>query len=400
MKFKKPIVSFFLLLSITCVSNLAQGALDNLSTIKHGVSSKRVSSYDTTGANQDRIPNIKPGEKVTIAEIEGPGIINHIWLSTRPPGMKRKHAGLIIRIYWDDNDYPSVEAPLGPFFGQGWDENYPFASLPLTAAPKWGNGLVSYFKMPFKKKARIEIESELDVTIKGIAFHIDYLELESSPEDIAYFHARYNHEITRAPIDGENEWGLLANQGGKNPKGESNHVILDTKGKGHFVGLNYYINCPTTMWYGEGDDMIFIDGDKRPTLHGTGTEAYFNTALAPDEPYLQPHFGIARSPDMEMNWLGRTHVYRFHIDDPIHFDESFRFTFEHGHNNHLTLELSSVAYWYQDKPTQLAAMPSKKTRKYKPEINFEDVHRWRHEWRKNYGAETNPWGNEHMFKKE
>ena len=99
--------------------------------------------------------------------------------------------------------------------------------------------------------------------------------MKSLPEKMGRFHAWYNHELTEAPEDGENEWGVLGQQG-NNLDGKKNYLIADIKGKGHFVGVNYYVHSPSPMWYGEGDDMIFIDGDQLPTLHGTGTEDYFN----------------------------------------------------------------------------------------------------------------------------
>ncbi len=122
------------------------------------------------------------------------------------------------------------------------------------------------------------------------------------------------------------------------------------------------------MWYGEGDEMVFIDGDERPTLNGTGTEDYFNTSWSPKELFAHPAFGYARV-NNGTGWLGRTHVYRFHLTDPVHFEKSCRFTIEHGHNNNLTLDLASVAYWYQDTAAPLprsftaAASPCPRSRR-------------------------------------
>jgi len=177
--------------------------------------------------------------------------------------------------------------------------------------------------------------------------------------------------------------------------GEQNYKIMEVAGKGHYVGINYFVNSPTPVWYGEGDDMFFIDGAEKASLHGTGTEDYFNSSWCPNENYAHPYFGYARTPD-DIGWLGRTHCYRFHIDDPIYFDNSLLFTIEHGHNNYLTLEMSSVAYWYLDKPSKLDPIPGKEERKLKPVISYLDMHRWRHEWRKNMGEGTNPWGNERI----
>ena len=373
----------------------AQSALDNLTIIKHDLKSKRISSYDVSGGNRDRFENIKSGEKVNLCNIEGTGIINHIWITMSPRPPKLNRTNVIFRIYWDGLEYPSVESPIGPFFGQGWDESYNFSSLPLAAFPLEGNALVSYFKMPFKKGARIEIENQTDETIGAFYFYIDYVELDEPNPDAGYFHAWYNHEVTEPPEEGENEWGLISKDVGINPKGEDNYLIVNTMGKGHYIGVNYYVNCPTPIWYGEGDDMIFIDGDKYPTLHGTGTEDYFNSCWSPNEKYSHPYFGYARTPS-NIRWLGRTHVYRFHIEDPVYFSKSLHFTIEHGHNNYLALELASVAYWYLDKPSKLKPIPNKKARELKPVINFLDIHRWRHEWRKNFDSDSLKWGNERI----
>ena len=373
----------------------AQSALENITTIKEGVKSKRISSFDRSGGNNDRFENIEPGEIRTIAEMEGAGCINHIWITISPEAPELNRSDIILRIYWDGNESPSVESPIGPFFGQGWDETYPWASLPLAASPVKGNALVSYFKMPFARGARIEIENQADIKIGAFYYYIDYVEQEKPAENLAYFHAWYNHQVTETPPEGENEWGLLSSEVGKNPLGEQNYKIMEAAGKGHYVGVNYFVNSPTPVWYGEGDDMFFIDGAEKATLHGTGTEDYFNSSWCPNENYAHPYFGYARTPD-DIGWLGRTHCYRFHIDDPIHFDNSLLFTIEHGHNNYLTLEMSSVAYWYLDRPNRLDPIPGKEERKLKPVISYLDMHRWRHEWRKNMGEGTNPWGNERI----
>ena len=394
-KNKALLLALLIFLPFSLNSLLAQSALENITTIKQGVKSKRISSFDRSGGNNDRFENIAPGETRTIAEIDGAGTINHIWITISPEAPELNRSDIIFRIYWDGNEYPSVESPIGPFFGQGWDETYPWASLPLAASPVKGNALVSYFKMPFAKGAKIEIENQADIKIAAFYFYIDYMEQEQSAENLAYFHAWYNQQVTEAAPEGENEWGLLADEVGKNPLGERNYKILETEGKGHYVGVNYFVNSPTPVWYGEGDDMFFIDGAEKATLHGTGTEDYFNSSWCPNENYQHPYFGYARTPD-DIGWLGRTHCYRFHIDDPIFFDQGLIFSIEHGHNNYLTLEMSSVAYWYLDKPSKLEPIPGKEERKLLPVINFLDMHRWRHEWRKNMGENTNPWGNERI----
>lgn len=169
---------------------------------------------------------------------------------------------IILRMYWDGSDEPSVVSPIGPFFGQGWNEQYNYASFALSSGPNGGTGLCSYFAMPFAKGARIEIENQTDVNIGAFYYYIDYVEMKELPKDMGRFHAWFNREITEALPEGETEWGSVGKQT-ENKDGADNYVFADIKGKGHFVGLNYYVQCPTPMWYGEGDDMWFIDGENR-----------------------------------------------------------------------------------------------------------------------------------------
>lgn len=368
------------------------GELYDLAKMKNGVRNHRVSSYDRSGNNRDHLKDIKSGETRTIAEISGSGVINHIWITIAPGPDRLCRNDIIIRMYWDGNEYPSVESPIGPFFGQGWNEQYNYASFPLSAGPGNGTGLSSYFTMPFAKGARIEIENQTNEKIDAFYFYVDYLEMKKLPEDMGRFHAWYNHELTEALPEGETEWGVTGKEG-ENKTGENNYVFADIQGKGHFIGLNYYVHCPTPMWYGEGDDMWFIDGETTPSMIGTGTEDFFNTSWCPKETFSHPYFGYPRV-NNDIGWLGRTHVYRFFINDPVFFEKGLKATIEHGHNNNLTLDLASVAYWYQDKASMLPKAPTKEERRLKPMINSTDIHKWRHEWRKNKGNGSTLWGNE------
>jgi len=179
----------------------------------------------------------------------------------------------------------------------------------------------------------------------------------------------------------------------ENKDGKNNYLFADIKGKGQFVGVNYYVNCPTTMWYGEGDEMVFIDGDVLPTFNGTGTEDFFNTSWCPKEILQHPYFGYPRV-NNETGWLGHTHIYRFFIADPVYFDKSCRFTIEHGHNNNLTLDLASVAYWYQDVASGLPRTFTKAEREHMPLIGASEIHLWRHSWRLEKDSDPGLWGNE------
>ena len=365
-----------------------------LARLQKGVKSKRVSSYDKSGGNNDRLEGIAPGQRRTLFDVKGAGVIDHIWITIAPPPPALSRHDLILRMYWDGEANPSVEAPVGDFFGQGWDESYPFSVLPLAAGPREGRAMVSYFPMPFASGARIEIENDSAQKVDAFYYYVDYQEMASLPADLGRFHAFYNHALTEASPEGENEWSVLGPQG-KNTTGDRNYLIADIEGKGHYVGVNYYVDCPSPMWYGEGDDMFFIDGERWPSsLHGTGTEDYFNTSWSPNVLFQHPYFGYARV-NGGTGWLGRTHVYRFHLADPVYFDRSLRFSIEHGHDNNLTLDLSSVAYWYQSEPHKaFPAFPSREARKPKPKIGEVDIHLWRDAWRKAHGSGSQLWGNE------
>lgn len=381
------------LTSISFAQNFNNDLFD-LTKIRSDVVSKRVSSYDVNGGNVDCFVDIKDGDKVTLCDIKGSGIINHIWFTINPLPNEISRNDIILRMYWDGKQYPSVESPIGPFFGQGWNEQYNYASLPLAVGPTNGTGLVSYFAMPFSEGAKIEIENQSGVTIKNFYFYIDYVEMEKLSEDIGRFHAWYNHEVTDAQEFGENEWAVLGwETWGANKDGKENYVFADIKGKGHFVGVNYYVNNPSPMWYGEGDDMWFIDGETTASMIGTGTEDFFNTSWCPKEKFSHPYYGYPRVNE-NIGWLGRTHVYRFFITDPVFFQKSMKGTIEHGHNNCLTLDLATVAYWYQSEASSLPPAPSKETRAVKPEVNESDIHIWRDEWRKSMGSGSKLWGKE------
>ena len=369
---------------------LSNSLMDNIATLKN-YQSKRISSFDRSGKNADRLV-IKPGETAEIARIKGAGIIKHIWItiSCKDPMLRRN---AILRMYWDGEKSPSVECPIGDFFGQGWGEKYNMVTLPLAVAPKESNALNCYFPMPFSDGAMITIENQSDEQINAFYYYVDYEEHEAISPDLGRFHAFWNRELTEPLPEGENEWSTLGKQEA-NTDGERNYVIADIKGKGHFVGINYYMDSPSPMWYGEGDDMFFIDGEKwPPSLHGTGTEDFFNSSWCPKEIYLHPFFGYARV-NNQTGWLGRTHCYRFFLESPIAFNESLRATIEHGHNNCLTFDLVTVAYWYQKEPHKpFPEIRPKEERQNLPAIGPVEIHIWRDAWRRMKGNKK-LWGNE------
>ncbi len=370
--------------------------LDNLAQLKN-YQSKRISSFDRSGKNADRLV-IQPGEAAEIARIDGAGIIKHIWItiSSKDPMLRRN---AVLRMYWDNETNPSVECPIGDFFGQGWGEKYSLITLPLASAPKDGNALNCYFPMPFSDGALITVENQSSEPINAFYYYIDYEKHDSINPDLGRFHAFWNREWTEPLPEGENEWSVLGPQGATTD-GAGNYVFADIEGKGHFVGVNYYVDSPTPIWYGEGDDMFFIDGEKwPPSLHGTGTEDFFNSSWSPTEIYMHPYFGYARV-NNETGWLGRTHCYRFFLESPIAFQKALKATIEYGHNNCLTLDLVTVAYWYQNEPHKpFPKLRPKEERQNMPPIGPVEMHRWRDAWRKALGS-GKLWGNERKEEKD
>ena len=212
---KKFFVGLFSLLmgvgSAFAQTNMSSEMYD-LAKMKEGLRNRRVSSYDRTGNNRDHLKAIKPGETAVLADIKGAGVINHIWITMSPGPRQLSRNDIILRMYWDGSDEPSVVSPIGPFFGQGWNEQYNYASFALSSGPNGGTGLCSYFAMPFAKGARIEIENQTDVNIGAFYYYIDYVEMKELPKDMGRFHAWFNREITEALPEGETEWGSVGMQ--------------------------------------------------------------------------------------------------------------------------------------------------------------------------------------------
>lgn len=318
---------------------------------------RRESSYDRSGGNNDYVV-IKPGETCEIANIAGAGSVNHIWMTvashlpTDPDFADNAYMRkIVLAAYWDGSEQPSVLVPLGDFFGMGHARTGNFSSLPVQMAPEDGKGLNCWWHMPFANGARFTITNECEEMQLRFYYYIDYDEFDELEEGLGRFHASFHREN---PTQGEDEGERTNSEflfGAHNTTGDGNYVILDTKGRGHYVGCvlstTNLRNAEEWDWYGEGDDMIFVDGEEwPPNLHGTGTEDYFNTAWCPTQSFHGPYHGLTL-PGGE-NWSGQISYYRFHVEDPVTFNESIRVTIEHGHNNHRSDDLSSVAFWYQD----------------------------------------------------
>jgi hypothetical protein len=325
--------------------------------------SARSSSWDQSGRNADPWV-IAPHETVTLADIEGPGCITHIWMTqdcrrtvldrvVTDPDYYRK---VVIRMYWDGQEHPSVVVPLGDFFCLGHSIANGFASLPFTSSVRPENAyrfggaaaLNCYLPMPFQRHARIEVTNENDVPYRQY-FYVDYeMYREDLPGDTVYFHAQWRRTNPTSSWDPR----VVVNS----PEADvvnleadsvANYVILEAEGRGHYVGCNVSVTNFQGTWWGEGDDMIFIDGETwPPSLHGTGSEDYFSQAWENQEAaYL-----MCGSSIFEGRKPGYQTTYRFHLVDPVRFAKSIRVTMEHGHGNHSANDWASTAYWYQTLP--------------------------------------------------
>ncbi|MDN5569889.1 MAG: DUF2961 domain-containing protein [Propionibacteriaceae bacterium] len=344
------------------------GALPKMKTAR----SLRSSSYDTTGGNRD-FAKVAAGESHTLADIEGSGVITHIWLTTRCYSEKYLRK-LVLEMYWDGEENPSVLTPLGDFFGVGHATCTHYVSLPLSMVfgarrgPKgpFAAAMNCYFPMPFGTSARIVLRNESDMPIENLFYYVDYeLTDTAPPEDVGRFHAHYRQEKPCSPVahsateTNPAPWDLP----GLNTTGDENYVIADITGKGHYVGCvlsidNFDASNQVYSWPGEGDDMFFIDGEEwPPSMHGTGTEDYFGAAWGfPSGAYAGPYHGISLASSPQEHF-GLWSMYRFHIEDPVRFETSLRFSIEHGHANDQGNDYSSVAYWYQAHPHAPHSLP-------------------------------------------
>lgn len=326
------------------------GPLQGLADLRT-VTSQRASSADPTGGNADWI-EVKSHATVTLAQIEGAGSIRHLWFTINSPSPFHLRE-LVLRLYWDGETDPSVEVPLGDFFGTGFEyEDVPgghrgqryesWWSLPLTVQDRAMN---CYFEMPFGQGARLTLTNDGSQAVPNLYFHVDYQTFPTS-DVVAHkgrFHAQWRHELTRAVPVSESK--------GINLTGKNNYVLMEAQGQGQYVGTILNIFGRSTGWWGEGDDMFFVDGEtQRASIQGTGLEDYFNNAWMFQRPFHYPFIGYSQQGNRD--WTGSHTMYRFHIQDPIYFQRSLRATIEHGHANDREDEYTSVAFWYQTEPHQ------------------------------------------------
>jgi len=278
---------------------------------------------------------IAPGETFTLAEIDGSGAIQHIWLTATHHWRHQ-----IIRVYYDHEETPSIEVPVADFFGQGWCSYAPLVSLPICVNP--GSGFNSYWEMPFRKHIRITYENLGHETI-NLYYQVDYT-LTEVPEDAAYLHAQFRRVN---PL----------------PYKEVYTLVDGIKGKGHYVGTYMAWGANNNEWWGEGEIKFYLDGDEWPTICGTGTEDYFcgSYGFSVEDryvPFNTPYAGMHQviSPDGFYKAQQRFGLYRWHIMDPIRFESELRVTIQalgwrrDGRYLPLQDDIASVVWWYQAEP--------------------------------------------------
>jgi hypothetical protein len=317
-----------LLLCAAALQVAAQSSLDNillpsrLPVLKDS-RLRQVSSTDTTGGNDDFIP-IAAGATAVIADLKGPGVIVGFWCTVASPD-KYYLRRTLLRFYWDGESSPSVDVPLGDFFGTGMQyKQYVTPYIGMSSG-----GFYCYFPMPFNISARVEVVNQTGQEITSFYYHIDYQQLARPLEpEMAYFHASWHREPRTDP--------------------HHSYTILEAEGRGHFVGLNMSMQSYNNdTQFLEGNELVYVDGEKKPSITGTGTEDYFNSGWYFNRgEFAAPYHGLILKDDS----LHRIAAYRFHIQDAIPFTSSLRFTIEHGNQNVEIADYASTAYWYQKEP--------------------------------------------------
>jgi hypothetical protein len=311
----------------------------------------RASSWDRTGGNDDFI-RVPAGETATLLEVDGPGCVTRIYVALAAHELT-DHRDAILRCSWDGEETPSVEVPLGDFFGVAHGRVRSYSSFFTAVNPGMGAspGMNAYFPMPFGTGARIELHNRADVPLGGplgmVWYHIEYEAYRDDlPDDVLRFHAQYRQERPTTPAMEPRDTQL---HGGVNLDGAPNYVALDARGAGQMIGLVLEIDNIAGGWYGEGDDMVFVDGEAwPPRLHGTGHEEIFGAGACVLEEFARPYSGVHLIE--RKTYSGLVGMYRWYVADPIRFDRSIRWTVEHGHANNFGNDYSSVAYWYQTEP--------------------------------------------------
>jgi hypothetical protein len=312
--------------------------------------SLKQSSYDRTGGNRD-FWNIPAGGTLSVFDAAGPGMISHIWFTIAArSGNHLKE--LVLRGYWDGNARPSIEAPIGDFFGLNLNSYQIYQSEYLACSP--GKSLNCYFAMPYRQSARFTVTNEGRRDVDAFYSNIDYMTVPRLPEDAVYFHAQYRQSAPCEAVTGD--------AAKLNPDGRRNYVYVETRGRGHLMGVTLGVLQNADGWWGEGDEMIFVDDESKPLINGTGSEDYFLGSWdfgGQDgaQPFGHAMYGAPLIVNAERTG-GRYCCYRWHGDNPVTFERYLKHTMEHGHANDRGDNFFSVAYWYQATPyTDFPALP-------------------------------------------
>ena len=314
---------------------------------------------DDVQSNWDNF-NIPAGGTHVLLDEQGPGVITHIWITFLGPEPQdwaprgsADHQELMLRMFWDGDPRPAVEAPVGDFFANCFGKRSEVISVPVIV--EGGDSYNCFWRMPFRKSARIEIENQSPKPLSLLYFNIDWIRLGSLPKDTPYFYAQYRQEYPAR-------------------KGED-YVLLETSGKGHYVGTVLGVRMRSPSWFGEGDEKIYIDGEAKPSIWGTGTEDYFLSAWGL-QTTRTPYFGVPFFDERSIG--GHTSAYRWHLHDPIVFNSGIKVTLEHrgwiseDENpeskamswNEREDDYASVAFWYQTGvPTFTARAPGAEERR-------------------------------------
>lgn len=352
------IITGFILISLTSCRNdsssvIGGAMLSDLIKPNEGRSRRSSSTYsDEEGKpidhNKDNI-RVFPGESQVVLDAEGPGVVTHMWFTFYGPGSQvwapegsANHQEMLLRVFYDGSEMPGVEVPVGDFFANCFGKRTEVISLPIMVED--GDSYNSYWPMPFRKSIKIEIVNQSkDKNINLLYWTIDWIELNRLPAKTPYFHALYRQEYPVSRKEG----------------GSNDYVILETEGKGHYVGTVLAVRNRSPKWFGEGDEKIYIDGEKEPSIFGTGTEDYFLQAWGFRHKSSTPFFGTASFDQRGIG--GSLSEYRWHIADPVVFTKGIKVTLEskgwlppdenrerRSHSwNERQDDYSSVAYWYQ-----------------------------------------------------
>jgi hypothetical protein len=359
--------------SLLVAAEAAAQGLDQLAQPLEG-RSRRASSAHRSGENGRYDPaapvdpdsnwdnqNLAPGSRRVLLDAAGPGVVTHIWMTFLGPEPQAwapqgsaDHQEMVLRVWYDGREQPAVEVPVGDFFANAFGLRREVISVPVVVED--ADSYNSFWRMPFRESARIEVENQSELPVSLLYYNVDWIELDELAPDTPYFHARYRQEY---PV-----------QGGRD------YLILETEGRGHYVGTVLSVRTRSPSWFGEGDEKIYLDGEETPSIWGTGTEDYFLSAWGL-KTVSTPYFG---TPVFDQWGIvgGHTSAYRWHVQDPVVFRTGIRATIEHfgwispDENpdyrstswNEREDDYSSVAFWYQTgEPTPGDPLPHARQRR-------------------------------------